>query len=53
MRWKPVMARLSHAPDALEKTELRFQVRQALAGGLREARSNQATVDSLLIVGRI
>src|SRR5688572_13328230 len=46
------MARVAHAPNALEETELRLEVGQALGGGLREARSNQAAIDSLLVIGR-
>jgi len=53
MRWKSVLARLAHAADALEETELGFEVSQALARRLREARPNQAAVDSLLVIGRI
>lgn len=47
------MAGLAHAPNSLEETELRLEVGEALCRGLRKARSNQATIDALLVVGSI
>lgn len=46
-----IVAGLAHAPNLLEEAELRFEIGQPLSGGPREALSNQAAIDALLVVG--